>query len=935
MHKSKFIVVLLAVVLAFGAAPAAFAQDGESFSEEPVCQEPLGLSVVEDNSQDTVIPEVPQEQLGGESSFAPGEIIVVFTDNNALEEKIEILEHELDEYAELAAEQVNGGQILALSASPLEKTAVEQLDDGTSTSPLGLVVIPEELTIAQAVAIAENAPGVAAAQPNYLYYLTDDEFDPLAFVNDPEALNQSGKQWHLYTTGAIDAWSNPNLAALSTSLSDTSPTVAVLDSGVNLSHPDLAANLDTLHAWDVVNDCSLSATIASSGGTMNGDINGHGTMVSGFISAVANNGVSVAGITNNRVRVLPINIFEYVTNGSGGTTMTATTESVVQAIELVVDYKTSGILPNLCAMNMSIGGYYDDENGKKLDEDYDTMVAYDAVMHDCIVAARTEGILTIAAAGNEGNSAAYKNAEGQNCFSAPSDYHEVVSVTSTDINEKRAATSAYNQYKDIAAPGYSVASTYYRGGHSSGGGTSYACPMVAGAVALLYALDPDLTPDEIVQLLYGTSMDLGATGWDPYFGWGRLNVWAAVAELTQMSHVDISASSLGSINASYTYTGSAIVPIPTVIVSDMLLVKDRDYTVEYSNNINLGTATVIVTGTGNYTGRASTTFAIVNQLPPAPTWVQVAGYDLYDTMASIASEGWSAGGVWQTGGTVIVSIGTNFPDALSAAGLAGFEGDAPIILTDPMSLSPQAAATLQSLAPARVLVVGGPAALKEEVLASIRATAPGAAIERIWGTYSMDTARMMYAYGKDKSAASWGRTAIIARGDDFADALSVAPYAYANTYPIFQVAGPQAALDSDTLAAINATDFDKVILVGGTGALSAQVEDQLRAAGITDIERWWGQSAYDTSMRIATNSGLSFNNMAVATGRNFPDALAGAALCGKQRAVLCLVDDTQEGNVCIDGVIRPNKDSIAQGYFFGGDAVVTPATQARIRAVWS
>lgn len=282
---------------------------------------------------------------------------------------------------------------------------------------------------------------------------------------------------------------------------------------------------------------------------------------------------------------------------------------------------------------------------------------------------------------------------------------------------------------------------------------------------------------------------------------------------------------------------------------------------------------------------------------------------------------------------MVLTVGTSFPDALSATALAGLEGDAPIVLTTSDTLSAQAATTISSLSPSQVLVIGGAGAIKEAVLDSIRALVPSASVNRIWGSTSIDTARAIYTSRQNL----WGDIAIIVRGDAFEDAVSIAPYAYANHYPIFQVAGPTVGLDSATLNSIANGGFSKVIIIGGRGALSAQVETQLQGRGFASnqLERWYGSTSYDTSAVIAVNSGLSFNNMAVATAKGFSDALAGAALCGKTESVLCLVDEgVTAGYVCVDGVMTANKNSIYQGYFLGGNGVVTPATQARIKALW-
>lgn len=543
MIQKKIITVLLIATLVLFTASPAYGGDDEPASGDTSVQESTEASAsdlsegnvdafdtldevlatqrqTENNTDDAAIPEVPEEQLGASGSYHPDEIIVVFLESDCLQQ-VEALAVELQEYAQIAAERAGSEQILDMgqdtSEYSVDEALIEQLDEGVSLEPTALVEIPDKLTVAQAVAIAQDTPNVISAQPNYLLYSIDSEVDTLGVSNDPYLQNQENYQWSLYKTNALEAWDNPHISALSSTLSDLSPTVAAIDTGAYLSHPDLTANLDIAHAWDAANDRSL-----------HGDIDGHGTMVAGFLSAVTNNGVGVAGLANNRVRVLPINVFKATDAG-----IAASTSDVIKAINKAIEYKTSGAIPNIRVINMSLGGYYLDGNNSVLDVSYEIAVASNSVFHQKILEAREEGILIVAAAGNEGSKSAYKNTRGVNCFCFPSDFDEVLSVTSTTMSDTRATTSSYNQYKDIAAPGNNTASTSYSvtlgtASYGAGGGTSYASPMVAASAALLFAVDPALTPAKVMKLLCENSVDLGASGRDDEFGWGRLDVEAAV-----------------------------------------------------------------------------------------------------------------------------------------------------------------------------------------------------------------------------------------------------------------------------------------------------------------------------------------------------------------------------------------------------------------------
>lgn len=144
----------------------------------------------------------------------------------------------------------------------------------------------------------------------------------------------------------------------------------------------------------------------------------------------------------------------------------------------------------------------------------------------------------------------------------------------------------------------------------------------------------------------------------------------------------------------------------------------------------------------------------------------------YDTMAAVVSEG-----NWKTGGTAIIASGDNYPDALAASGLAGVT-NAPIILTGKSALSSQFANQLRQLAPSRIIVVGGSAAVSDNVLHTLHTYAQS--VNRVSGATRIDTSFALY-----QNASGWGSTAIVATNANYADALSVSSYAYTTKDPVF------------------------------------------------------------------------------------------------------------------------------------------------------
>ena len=284
---------------------------------------------------------------------------------------------------------------------------------------------------------------------------------------------------------------------------------------------------------------------------------------------------------------------------------------------------------------------------------------------------------------------------------------------------------------------------------------------------------------------------------------------------------------------------------------------------------------------------------------------RLSGATRYDTMERIVG----AGG-WRSGGTVIVASGGNYPDALAASGLAGVL-DAPIVLTDGNTLSVQASARLTSLAPSRIIVAGGRAAVSDGVVAALRGICPD--VERVAGETRVDTSLELYRKGS-----GWGSTAILATSGNFADALSVSSYAYAAKAPVFLV-DPGTGLTRAQKAALGT--FGQVLVVGGENAVPSR-----HVAGLPGVTRLSGATRYETSERIAewtTGHGLGMDGVVYATGANFPDALAAGPLAGRAGAVTLLVADAHSPAVSFSADYRGKVD---RAYVVGGENAVSRAT---------
>lgn len=271
---------------------------------------------------------------------------------------------------------------------------------------------------------------------------------------------------------------------------------------------------------------------------------------------------------------------------------------------------------------------------------------------------------------------------------------------------------------------------------------------------------------------------------------------------------------------------------------------------------------------------------------PVPGMFRAAGETRYATMAALLPKA-----PWNAGRTVVLASGSNYPDALAAASLAGAY-DAPIVLTEPNSLSVDAADMIEQLSPNVIYVVGGEAAVsKAAVDTAAYYAADGCKVFRIAGDTRLETSLAIAKRVRQKSAAS--DTLIVATGFNYADALSVSPFAFGYKSPIF-LCGSN-GLSADAISYISGAGFKRAILVGGTAAVPERVKHQLTSAGISSgsITRLAGATRYETSAKImsyAVNAGMNVSNVYLATGKNFPDALAAGPVAGKLRAPLLLVD---------------------------------------------
>lgn len=302
----------------------------------------------------------------------------------------------------------------------------------------------------------------------------------LAPQNVPDD-DRFAEQWNLSSFGAPEAWD--------VQLGSAGVTVAVLDSGLDLAHPDLAGRLDA--GWDFYgSDSACERDRACPGDDDPSSADVHGTHVTGIVGAQGDNVIGVSGVARDGVRLLPIKVFDDAGGDRGGKAVAA----VVSALRWVAGYPVDGPAPLVAPVevaNLSLG----------------TAGSYTLVpaLEDAIRAARARGVLVFASTGNEGSS------DG---VTAPANGPCAVSVGSVD---ETLALSWFSNYDassravDLVAPGglseggKAVLSTTPGGGYGFLAGTSMAAPFVSGTAALLASHHPAWGAEELLEQLLRTA----------------------------------------------------------------------------------------------------------------------------------------------------------------------------------------------------------------------------------------------------------------------------------------------------------------------------------------------------------------------------------------------------------------------------------------------
>lgn len=311
-----------------------------------------------------------------------------------------------------------------------------------------------------AVAAYERLPFVEFAEPNYVLHPADEPNDP-----------RFPQQYALEHIDAVGGWARYDPDGTFTPTGGA--TLAIVDSGIDLTHPELAGKIVACRSW---------LTGLGTGLPTCQDTNGHGTHVSGIAAATTDNGIGIAGVA-----------FDAEIMALQALTVVGFTADIVAAITYAAD-NGAGVA------NYSFGA------------PGSAQALQAAVEH-----AAGRGVLQVAAAGNDGDAGT---------VNFPAAYEQVVAVSSTDANDTLSSSSSYGPEIEVAAPGSAIVSTLPAGQYGSLSGTSMASPHVAGLGALLVSLGLDAAAAREAIAAGAETVDDGDA--DKY-GQGRINVAGAIA----------------------------------------------------------------------------------------------------------------------------------------------------------------------------------------------------------------------------------------------------------------------------------------------------------------------------------------------------------------------------------------------------------------------
>lgn len=309
---------------------------------------------------------------------------------------------------------------------------------------------------------------------------------------------------------------------------------------------------------------------------------------------------------------------------------------------------------------------------------------------------------------------------------------------------------------------------------------------------------------------------------------------------------------------------------------------------------------------------------------------EIAGTNRYETAVAASQAAPSSDAT-----CAVVCSGENWPDALGGSALAGALGG-PVLLTPSTSVPSVVTQELQRLGIQHVYLIGGEGAISADVASKLDAM-DGVTVERLGGSNRYETAALVASQtvaAIESGGGTYDRSFYLATGLAFPDALGAAAVAAFTGRPI--LLSEPTTMPKATANAIRQIDANMAYIAGGTGAISASVATSLTAWGVQDYRRFSGSDRYSTSFRLAQHGieeGMVWDNVAIATGMGFADALAGAVLQARTGSPLVL---TRPNGLSpgADWAIRENPGVVLKPRIMGGEGAVLPVVRRQIHWIY-
>jgi Subtilisin-like serine proteases len=701
-----------------------------------------------------------------------------------------------------------------------------------------------------------NKQGVVSAERNCLKKISS------VNVSDPMYI----KQYYLNTAKVPEAWSS--------GAAGQGITIAIVDTGVDLDHPDLKNNL--VSGYNAILDSMDNRTAQ--------DDNGHGTHVAGIAAAELNDS-GIVGVAY-RAKIMPVKAMDKTGEG--------TDDIIADGIVWAVNHGADII-------NLSLGS------------DTET-----AILRSAVEYAVENGVLVVAAAGNFN-----PQKESNPGINYPASYPNVIAVTATDSNDRIANISATGSESVLSAPGMNIVSDYWTKDEGStyavADGTSMASSFVVGVAAMIWSKHPDWPAEQVKIALENGAKDLGIPGRDDQFGFGRVDAEQSVhaSDGVQSFSAPASVAALGAlVEGAAGSPVKLLVPARAFSRSVKVDIRKVSSPENFPGGILSGGTAFSVDFTG--TPKKILTLTVQAQMPSGSSdflgyiyrwsgsrWIPVgggvasnqikagiyeagiyqagytrtvettrlAGKNRRETAIEIAKAAYPAGT-----DTVILAREDNFPDALTGVPLA-YKEHAPILLTNSQSLSDDVLTEINRLAPKKVILLGSTGAISNQVQNILGLQ--GYLVERIGGLNRYATASAIA-----KALGTTGK-AMVVNGENFPDALTIASQAAQNGEPILLT--DDQILTPETNLALRQLSVTETLVIGGEVRVSGTVLGQLPG-----VRRIAGSDRYETAANVLKEYPSAGPLFYLATGEDFPDALTGGLLAALQSTNLILISPGEQ-----------------------------------------